>query len=475
MARNSRFSRRKFLRAASVAAGAAALAACATPTPQIIKETVVVKETVPVEKIVEKTVTVKETVVVEKVATQIVEKQVEKVVTPAPTKKKTVTVYAEPWFFAKNPYFYQLKVEYEATFPDREVVFSPENDYSKSLLESKLKTSHADIMMGNSAGSNMLPLVNGDVVTPITNLVPKEWYNYVPKSYVDACSYQGALYGWPDLGGVTLMDYRKSMLQDIGHPEPPATYEELIQVCKDVQGKLKARDGSMVYGCALDLYWWRAPLTVGLSMMGTDFYGKDGYLAWDDPRTEEVFNMLKTLVPYSPKEIYLPGDTSSEALGAGKAATVLGSDASYWAKQSFGINDLGLAPNPIFPGGEKNPRGYVGSGANFFFKYGNLENAWHFFSWIYEKEDYHRSLWELGGWLPITTRYKGASWVTPALQQQIDIGNLCVALPLTDAFWTLAPIARDGVSNWMLGKYKTAREAIDEIKMNFDAAVKQAG
>jgi ABC-type transport system substrate-binding protein len=52
------------------------LTQCSTPTPQIIKETVVVKETVPVEKVV--------TQVVEKVATQVVEKQVEKVVTPTP-------------------------------------------------------------------------------------------------------------------------------------------------------------------------------------------------------------------------------------------------------------------------------------------------------------------------------------------------------------------------------------------------------
>jgi peptide/nickel transport system substrate-binding protein len=75
-----KFSRRQLLRGAGALASSALLAACATPTPQIIKETVVVekvvKETVPVEK------TVKETVVVEKVATQVVEKVV--TATPAP-------------------------------------------------------------------------------------------------------------------------------------------------------------------------------------------------------------------------------------------------------------------------------------------------------------------------------------------------------------------------------------------------------
>ncbi len=39
-----RFTRRDFLRYATLTTGAAALAACATPTPQIIKETVVVEK-----------------------------------------------------------------------------------------------------------------------------------------------------------------------------------------------------------------------------------------------------------------------------------------------------------------------------------------------------------------------------------------------------------------------------------------------
>jgi len=61
-----------------------ALAACATPTPQVIKETVIVEK--PVEKVVKETVVTEKEVtkVVEKVATQVVEKQVEKVVTATP-------------------------------------------------------------------------------------------------------------------------------------------------------------------------------------------------------------------------------------------------------------------------------------------------------------------------------------------------------------------------------------------------------
>lgn len=52
---NRKVSRREFVRLAGIAAGATALAACSTPTPQVIKETVVVEK--PVEKVVEKLIT----------------------------------------------------------------------------------------------------------------------------------------------------------------------------------------------------------------------------------------------------------------------------------------------------------------------------------------------------------------------------------------------------------------------------------
>lgn len=91
----SNLSRRRFLKLSAVTAVGAALSACAQPTPQVVKETVVVEK--PVEKVVKETVLVKETVAVKQ--TVVVEKtvQVEKVVTatPAPIKYKEAPMLAE--------------------------------------------------------------------------------------------------------------------------------------------------------------------------------------------------------------------------------------------------------------------------------------------------------------------------------------------------------------------------------------------
>jgi peptide/nickel transport system substrate-binding protein len=78
----NKLNRRSFLKASALTALSGVLAACAQPTPQVIKETVVVEK--PVEKIVKETVMVKETVQVKQ--TVVVEKtvQVEKVITATP-------------------------------------------------------------------------------------------------------------------------------------------------------------------------------------------------------------------------------------------------------------------------------------------------------------------------------------------------------------------------------------------------------
>jgi peptide/nickel transport system substrate-binding protein len=91
----AKLNRRNFLRSAAMTAAGMALAACAQPTPQVVKETVVVEK--PVEKIVKETVVVKETVIAKQ--TVLVEKAVpvEKVITatPAPMTYKEAPMLAE--------------------------------------------------------------------------------------------------------------------------------------------------------------------------------------------------------------------------------------------------------------------------------------------------------------------------------------------------------------------------------------------
>jgi len=80
MAIPKKVSRREFVRLAGMAAGAAALGACVAPTPQVIKETAVVEK--------------------------VVTKEVEKIVTPTPTRSPSATFpvnnFSSPCFFSPS-------------------------------------------------------------------------------------------------------------------------------------------------------------------------------------------------------------------------------------------------------------------------------------------------------------------------------------------------------------------------------------
>lgn len=99
---SSKCSRRELLRRAALGGvgvvAASAIAACATPTPQVIKETVIVKETVPVKEVVKETVPVEKVVTkeVEKVVTKEVIKEVTAAPTPAPAKYNGYTAPSKP-------------------------------------------------------------------------------------------------------------------------------------------------------------------------------------------------------------------------------------------------------------------------------------------------------------------------------------------------------------------------------------------
>jgi peptide/nickel transport system substrate-binding protein len=73
--KQSNLSRRDFLRASAMTAVGVLAASCATPTPEVVKETVVVEKEVPVEKVVKETVIVEKEVAVEKIVTAEVPSQ----------------------------------------------------------------------------------------------------------------------------------------------------------------------------------------------------------------------------------------------------------------------------------------------------------------------------------------------------------------------------------------------------------------
>jgi ABC-type glycerol-3-phosphate transport system substrate-binding protein len=398
---------------------------------------------------------------------------------PAQAGSKKVVLQAATWLAAKLPSLYKWKADYEQQFPDRSVeILREDYDLTKALLEVKQKKSHADLILPITAFIDMAPAVEAGIIAPFGDRLPKDWSDSLAQAFLDESSYQGKVYQWP-LGQVgTTINFRKSLLAEAGHPgDSGATLSEYLTVCQDIQAKLKAADGSQVFGNSLDLAWWRAPTTVGINMMGRDFFGKDGYLAWDDKRLIDVFNTLKQLAQFAPREIFLPGYSSVDAFAAGKTGIFFGQSEQvfYLANSSWGLGDLQLAYPPVFPGGENNPRSIVASSGAAFYQYGNMDNAWHFFEWLWPKEEFQQAIATEGRWIPVNQKFSDAKWMPPIVTDLVGLIKTGTFIPATLHYLELATHAQNALTGYLLGDIKTPEEAIAAGKKNFDDAVSKSG
>jgi ABC-type glycerol-3-phosphate transport system substrate-binding protein len=394
-------------------------------------------------------------------------------------ERQRVVVQGATWFVAKLPTLDTWKEQYESEFPDREVeILREDYDFTKAALEASQGSSHSDLILPLTAFIELVQSAEAGVIAPITDFVPEEWKQSVPEAFVQESVYEGDTYLWPygQIGSVN--NYRKSMLEQVGAADAPGeTLDDFLEVCAAIQADVTAADGSQVYGNSFDLAWWRAPTTVGINIMGRDFFGPEGYLAWDDPRLADVFLTMKRLAEFASPEIFQPGYSSVEAFGAGKSAMFLGQSEQvfYLTTSTFGLEDLGLAYPPLMPGGDNNPRTIVASGGAAFMQLGNVENAWHFFEWLWPQEAFHQAIATEGQWIPVHLGYMDAEWMPPLVKQLIDLIQTGTFVPPTLHYLALATHARNALTEYLLGNIATPEEAIATAKQNFDDAVRVAG
>jgi ABC-type glycerol-3-phosphate transport system substrate-binding protein len=394
-------------------------------------------------------------------------------------ERQKIVVQGATWFVAKLPSLNTWKEQYESEFPDREVeILREDYDFTKAALEASQGSSHSDLLLPLTAFIELVQSAEAGVLAPITDLLPPDWKQAVPEAFVQESVYDGDTYLWPygQIGSVN--NYRKSILEQVGAADAPGeTLDDFLEVCAAIQANVTAADGSQVYGNSFDLAWWRAPTTIGINMMGRDFFGAEGYLAWDDPGLPEVFSTIKRLSEYASPEIFQPGYSSVEAFGAGKSAMFLGQSEQvfYLTSSTFGLEDLGLAYPPLLPGGESNPRTIVASGGAAFLQNGNVENAWHFFEWLWPQEAFHQAIATEGQWIPVHLDYMDAEWVPPLVQQLIGLIQTGTFIPPTLHYLALATHARNALTDYLLGNIATPEEAIAAAKQNFEDAVRISG
>ena len=212
------FTRREMLRMIGLGAAGTLLAACgATPTPQVVKETV------EVEKIVTKEV--------EKIVRETVE--VEKVVTPTPAPQGPVTLeFWQPFGDLGGPAIDTVVKTWNERNPDIQVkvTFTPNvtsAGTNPKFLSAALSGNPPDVFIHDGSSFSTSTALNAftqlDELVAATGLKPETYFKWA----WEKVQWAGHTYGLPLNTDARALYSNTKLLQEAGFSKPPTTIDEL--------------------------------------------------------------------------------------------------------------------------------------------------------------------------------------------------------------------------------------------------------
>ena len=267
------------------------LISCAAPTPQIIKETVVVKEEVTVKEtvVVKEEVTVKETVVVKE--------------TVEVSKERSKIIF---WHIfgsgASRDAFDQIVAEFNLTNPDYivEPVFKDFWTYEQNLLAAIAAGEPPDVVMTDQTRAGQR--AEADQIIPLDAYIDADgfdmtvFWEYPQKDVV----YKGETWGIPFAPDTRILYYNKDFFEEVGlDPEmPPVTWDDLW----DYAMKLDKGEGANLERVGFNPWWgnvWVMPIVWS---NGATMVDENGTFTVNAPEVIETAAWYKQWVDHYGKE-----------------------------------------------------------------------------------------------------------------------------------------------------------------------------
>jgi multiple sugar transport system substrate-binding protein len=212
-------------------------------------------------------------------------------------------------------------------------------DYDKKVATALLTSSGPDVFEAGNGPS--IDQIQGGQVAPLDGLLGDSASDFT-QSLIQRMTYQGKLYGIPQVIDMQLLVYRKSLLAKAG-VQPPQTFDELLDAAKklttkDVKGLFVGNDGGagVLAGPAL----WS---------VGADYLTADNKIGFDDPNVATALGKLHQLFTSGSLLLGAPTDWSDPS------SFTQGLTAMQWTGlwtfpelvKAFG-DDFGVLPWPKF-------------------------------------------------------------------------------------------------------------------------------
>jgi multiple sugar transport system substrate-binding protein len=374
---------------------ALSLVACATPTPQIIRETVVVTE--------------KETVVVEKEATVVVRETVEV------SKERSKIAF---WHIfgsgASRDAFDQIIAEFNLTNPDYivEPVFTDFWTYEQKVLAAVAAGEPPDVIMADQTragqraeAGQIIPL---DAYIDADGFDMTVFWEYPQKDVV----YKGETWGIPFGPDTRILYYNKDAFAEVGlDPEvPPQTWDELWEYAL----KLDKGEGATLERVGFCPTWGNVWVMPFVWNNGGTMVNEDGTFTLNAPEVVEAAAWYKQWVDHYGKEnldVFASGFGSGaqDPFVSGQTAMIVQTQAFIGTLQTYAPDlNWGAALIPYGRTPASWGAGFdleIPSGAS------NPDGAWEFIKYLTSK-DVQVTWAKASGWMP--SRVEAAT--DPALE-----------------------------------------------------------
>lgn len=220
-------------------------------------------------------------------------------------------------------------------------------------------------------------------------------------AFVESGTYEGKMYGMPDLSSARALFYNKDLFAQAGISGPPTTWAEFEETAKKISAM---GDGTVGYAMPLGPEEAQAEFSIWMFNNGGD-WKTDGEWTINSEQNVETLEFLRSLAVEEKVTQNNPGRTNRTdgafpLFGSGKAGMVVGFSPLAAQLDEDGTVNYGVAPMPTSDGGEPQTYG-VTDYLMAFKKDGNQEAVKAFYELYYQPEQVNNFI-KAEGFLPVT-------------------------------------------------------------------------
>jgi multiple sugar transport system substrate-binding protein len=259
------------------------------------------------------------------------------------------------------------------------------------------------------------------------------------EAFVKSGTYQGKMYGMPDLSSARAFFYNKALFAKAGIAAPPTTWAEFEDDAKKITAL-----GNGAIGYALPLGPEEAQGEFSIWTVNNGGAWKDG-ASWaiNSAKNVETLEFMKKLAVTDKVTEHNPGKTNRQQafdlFASGKVGMVVGFSPLAATLDQAGKVDYGVAPMPTKDGGTPQTFG-VTDYLMAFKKPGNQEAVKAFYD-LYYQPDQVNTFIKAEGFLPVTTSGLAAFADDPKLKVYLETLPQVHLTPTDDPTWDKVKLA----------------------------------